>query len=129
MATLFPDKKIMVCANKLQTAIEVMDRLRLAYEYLPAWIKPGILVYNKTEITFANNSSIRAFATSSSASRGFSCQVCIIDEMAFIPKNVIDEFFASVMPVVSSAKDSRPCSSPHLRRNARTFSSCFEGRG
>lgn len=27
--------------------------------------------------------------------------------MAFIPKNVINEFFASVMPVVSSAKDSK----------------------
>lgn len=27
--------------------------------------------------------------------------------MAFIPKNIIDEFFASVMPVVSSAKDSK----------------------
>jgi len=31
----------------------------------------------------------------------------IIDEVAFIPKNVIDEFFASVMPVVSSAKNSK----------------------
>ena len=31
----------------------------------------------------------------------------IIDEMAFIPKSIMDEFFASVMPVVSSAKNSR----------------------
>lgn len=107
MATLFPEKKIMICANKLQTAIEIMDRMRLAYEYLPQWIKPGILVYNKAEITFSNMSSIRAFATSSSASRGFSGQILVIDEMAFIPKNVIDEFFASVMPVVSSAKNSK----------------------
>lgn len=107
LATLFPEKKIMICANKLQTSIEIMDRLRLAYEYLPKFIKPGILVYNKQEITFSNKSTIRAFATSSSASRGFSAQICIIDEMAFIPKNIIDEFFASVMPVVSSAKDSK----------------------
>nr|DAF73078.1 MAG TPA: Terminase [Caudoviricetes sp.] len=35
IATLFPEKKIMICANKLQTAIEIMDRMRLAYEYLP----------------------------------------------------------------------------------------------
>lgn len=27
--------------------------------------------------------------------------------MAFIPKGVMDEFFASVMPVVSSAKNSK----------------------
>lgn len=107
LATLFSEKKIMICANKLQTAIEIMDRLRLAYEYLPSWIKPGIKVYNKGEITFANKSSIRAFATSSSASRGFSGNVVIIDEMAFIPKNIIDEFFASVMPVISSSKASK----------------------
>ena len=107
LASLFSEKKIMICANKLQTAIEIMDRMRIAYEYLPHWIKPGILVYNKSEITFSNMSSIRAFATSSSASRGFSGQILVVDEMAFIPKNVVDEFFASVMPVVSSAKNSK----------------------
>ena len=107
LATLFPEKKIMVCANKLQTSIEIMDRLRIAYEYIPKFLKPGVTVYNKAEISFANKSTIRAFATSSSASRGFSAQVVVIDEMAFIPKNVIDEFFASVMPVVSSAKNSK----------------------
>ena len=107
LATLFSEKKIMICANKLQTAIEIMDRMRIAYEYLPHWIKPAILVYNKSEITFSNMSSIRAFATSSSASRGFSGQILVVDEMAFIPKNVVDEFFASVMPVVSSAKNSK----------------------
>lgn len=31
----------------------------------------------------------------------------IIDEMAFIPKNVIDEFFASVIPIISSSKNSK----------------------
>ena len=90
LATLFSEKKIMICANKLQTAIEIMDRLRLAYDYLPKWLKPKKAVYNKGEITFSNKSSIRAFATSSS-----------------IPKNIIDEFFASVMPVISSAKNSK----------------------
>lgn len=31
----------------------------------------------------------------------------IIDEMAFIPKNIIDDFFASVVPIVSSSKTSK----------------------
>lgn len=75
-ATLFQDKKIMICANKLQTAIEIMDRIRKAYENLPFWIKPGILTYNKSEIAFANGSAIRACSTSSSAARGASCN-CI----------------------------------------------------
>lgn len=72
-ATMFQDKKIMICANKLATAIEIMDRIRKAYENLPFWIKPGILTYNKGEIEFANGSTIRACSTSSSAARGSSC--------------------------------------------------------
>lgn len=84
-----------------------MDRIRRAYEQLPFWIKPGVLVYNKSEITFANMSSIKAFSTSSSGARGTSGNVIIIDEMAFIPKNIIDDFFASVMPVISSSKNSK----------------------
>lgn len=106
-ATLFYDKRILICANKLATAIEVMNRIRKAYEELPFWIKPGIVGYSKSEITFANGSSIRAFSTSSSGARGASGNVLIIDEMAFIPKNIIDEFFASVMPIVSSSKKSK----------------------
>lgn len=31
----------------------------------------------------------------------------IIDEMGFIPKNIIDDFFASVMPIISSSKNSK----------------------
>lgn len=107
LATLFPEQKIMICANKFQTAIEIMNRIRIAYEYLPSFIKPGILVYNKSEISFANQSRICCYSTSSTSSRGSSSNCLIIDEMAFIPKNIMDEFFASVMPVVSSAKNSR----------------------
>lgn len=97
----------MICANKLQTSIEIMDRIRRAYEQLPFWIKPGVLVYNKSEITFSNMSSIKAFSTSSSGARGSSGNVIIIDEMGFIPKNIIDDFFASVMPIISSSKKSK----------------------
>lgn len=84
-----------------------MDRIRRAYEQLPFWIKPGVLVYNKSEVTFSNMSSIKAFSTSSSGARGTSGNVIVIDEMSFIPKNIIDDFFASVMPIISSSKKSK----------------------
>lgn len=76
-ATLFADKKIMICANKQQTALEIMDRIRKAYENIPFFLKPGILTYNKGEIEFANGSIIRATSTSSSAARGSSCN-CVV---------------------------------------------------
>lgn len=71
-ATFFPDKKIMICANKLQTAIEIMGRIQKAYEYLPKFLKASVTVYNKSEIAFANGSVIKGFATGSSSARGFS---------------------------------------------------------
>ena len=107
LATLFKDKKILICANKLATAIDIMNRIRKAYEELPFWIKPGILSYAKGGIEFSNGSSIKAFSTSSSGARGSSAGTLILDEFAFVPKNVADEFFASVMPIVSSSKKSK----------------------
>jgi len=71
-ATFFNEKKIMILANKAQTAIELLGRIETAYEYLPLWIKQAVLEYNKSSITFANMSCIKAFASSSDAARGFS---------------------------------------------------------
>ena len=62
----------MILANKAATALELLGRIETGYEYLPHWIKPACLVFNKGEITFSNLSSIRAFASSSDAARGFS---------------------------------------------------------
>ena len=62
----------MILANKAATALELLERIAIGYEYLPHWIKPACLVYNKGNLTFSNMSSIRAFASSSDAARGFS---------------------------------------------------------
>ena len=71
-AMYHPDKRVMVCGNKLDIAIEIMDRIRLGYEYCPSEIKIGVTTYNKKCIEFENNSIIRCFATGSSGCRGFS---------------------------------------------------------
>ena len=106
-AMYHPDKRVMICGNQLGIAIEIMDRIRLAYEYCPSAIKIGVTTYNKQCIEFENNSTIRCFATGSSGTRGFSANLLILDEAAFIPKHVADEFMASVFPVLSSSKDSK----------------------
>ena len=106
-ATFFPDKKIMICANKLQTAIEIMGRIQKAYEYLPKFLKASVVVYNKSEIAFSNGSVIKGFATGSSSARGFSGNCVILDEFSFVQKNLASDFFASVMPIISSGKNSK----------------------
>lgn len=73
LTTFFPEKKVMILANKLATALELLSRIQTGYEYLPAFLKSGCTVFNKGELSFSNMSSIRAFASSSDAARGFSC--------------------------------------------------------
>ena len=72
----FQDKKILILANKASTASEIMLKIERAYQELPNWLKPSVLVYNKGEIIFGNNSGIRALASSSDQARGFSAN-CI----------------------------------------------------
>ena len=107
LATFFPEKKIMLLANKAATALELLGRIITGYEYLPKWLKAAATVVNKGELSFANMSSIRAFASSSDAARGFSCNTVILDEFAFLNKNIADKLFTSMYPVISSSKNGK----------------------
>jgi hypothetical protein len=94
----------MVVANREQTAINIFKRIRTAYEQLPNFLKPGVKEYGKTGVTFDNDSSIGVSTTTTTAVRGESISVLIIDEMGFIENYLIEEFWSSVIPVVSSGK-------------------------
>lgn len=99
--------RIMLLAQREKTAIELLGRLRMAYEYLPAFLKPAIVTYNKSSIEFSNYSKIEAFATASQGSRGASANILIVDECAFIPDNIANDFMASVYPTVSRDKNAK----------------------
>ena len=92
-------------AQKLDQAIEIMDRLQIAYEYLPAFLKPGVKQWNVKSIEFDNGSILLAAASSSSNIRGKSFGLLYLDEHGHIPR--YQEFAASVLPVLSSGKNSR----------------------
>lgn len=101
------DQRILIVANKEQTAINIFSRIRTAYEKLPNFLKPGVLEYGKTSMKLANGSSIGISTTSSDAGRGESVNVLILDELAFIPNNLVDSFWKSVYPIISSSKKSK----------------------
>lgn len=98
-------KSVALLANKGDTAREILSRIQLAYEYLPHWLKCGIVEWNKGSVEFDNGSKIIAASSSSSAIRGKSQSMVYIDEHAFIEG--WDEFSASVLPTLSSGKDTR----------------------
>jgi hypothetical protein len=106
---------VAVLANKSSTARDILGRLQLAYENLPQWMQQGIIAWNKGNIELENGSKIIAAATSSSAIRGGSYNVIFLDEFAFVPTNVADQFFASVYPTITSGQNTKVIivSTPH----------------
>ena len=103
----YEDQRILIVANKELTAINIFKRVRMAYEMLPNWLKPGVNEYGKTSMTLANGSSIGISTTSSDAGRGDSCNVLILDELAFIDNHLVENFWKSVYPIISSSKKSK----------------------
>ena len=98
---------VAVLANKKTTAMELLGRLQLAYEHLPKWLQQGILIWNKGNIELENGSKILASSTSGSAIRGGSFNIIFLDEFAFVPSNISEEFFSSVYPTFSSGKTTK----------------------
>ena len=96
-----------ILANKATTSRELLSRLQLAYENLPRWMQHGILAWNKGNVELENGSKILAASTSSSAVRGMSFNIIFLDEFAFVPNHIAEQFFSSVYPTISSGKSTK----------------------
>jgi hypothetical protein len=96
-----------ILANKAATARELLDRLQTAYENLPKWMQQGIISWNKGSLELENGSKILAASTSASAVRGMSFNIIFLDEFAFVPNHIADDFFSSVYPTISSGKSTK----------------------
>lgn len=105
--SFFNDKTILIVANKEKTATEILSRVRTAFELLPAFLKPAIKEWQKQSIEFINGSKILITSSSSTAGRSASCNVLLIDECAHLLDHQADEFFTSVLPVISSSKNTK----------------------
>jgi hypothetical protein len=99
-----PNYKVLILANKADTAIEILGKVRYAYEQLPSWMQQGVAEWNKQSLLLENNSMVRAVPTSSSSGRGGSYNLVLLEEFAFVDENIADEFLASVFPVISSGQ-------------------------
>jgi len=98
---------VAILANKAATARDILGRLQLAYENLPKWLQQGVMSWNKGSLDLENGSRVVASSTSSSAVRGGSYNMLFLDEFAFVPQNVAEDFFSSVYPTISSGKSTK----------------------
>ncbi len=110
-----PTVNVAILANKAATARDLLGRLQLAYENLPKWLQQGVMTWNKGSLELENGSKILASSTSASAVRGGSYNIIFLDEFAYVPANVAEQFFSSVYPTISSGKTTKVMivSTPH----------------
>lgn len=105
------DKTVALLANKEKTAHEILRRIKLAIKEMPLWMQQGISDanggWNKGAIGFENGVRVVASSTASTAIRGESISLMLLDEMAHIPNNIADEFMASVYPTIASSQTSK----------------------
>lgn len=105
--TLFSfDKNCLVVANKKSTSLEIIDKIKEFMEGLPFFMKPGIEILRSDRMSFENGCVIKCAATSKTPATGDSLQLLYVDEAAVIAANVIEEFWASIQPTMSSFRGS-----------------------
>jgi hypothetical protein len=94
---------VAILANRLKTAKEeLFSKLQLAYENLPHFLQQGVVEWNKTSFKLENGSRVMCDATSSTAIRGGSYNLLLLDEYAFLPVHVAEEFYSSTYPTISA---------------------------
>ena len=99
------DQNIMIVANKESTAIEIFRRVRMAYEQLPNWLKPGVKEYGKTSMELTNGSRIGISTTTGSAARGMSLNCIDGSSVVTVRDKVTGEIFDTTMEILRSILD------------------------
>jgi hypothetical protein len=108
-------KTVLIASNKNSGAMEMISRIQFAYQNVPMWLKPGVTEdgWNKHSMKFENESRIISEATSEDSGRGMSISLLYLDEFAFVPANIADEFWTSITPTLSTGGDCIISSTPN----------------
>jgi phage terminase large subunit GpA-like protein len=99
--------RVAVLAHKGDQAVELLKRVKMAFEYLPTWLQQGVTKWNEGDIAFENGSFIQAAATSSGSVRGRSYDFVYMDELAHVELNEQEDFFTSTFPTITSGDDTK----------------------
>lgn len=95
-------ERVLIIANKRDTAIEMANKIRNFLDQWPEWINVGFSPDKNSESRFRlnNGSEVKAVATSPDALRGFTPTVLVFDEAAYIEAG--EDFWAASMASLST---------------------------
>ena len=101
------DKNVMIVANKGDTAVEIVDKVKSIYSLLPFFLKPGVKTWNQKSLTFDNGCRIKTSARTKTPAIGFTIDLLYLDEFAHIPSNIIEPYYTAAFPTVSAVQNSK----------------------
>ena len=95
-------EKILIIANKLDTAVEMANKVRHFIEQWPKWVGIGFSSEKNSARHFKlnNDCEVKAVATSKDALRGYTPTILIFDEAAYIDAD--SDFWAASMASLST---------------------------
>ena len=95
-------EKILIIANKLDTSVEMANKIRSFTEQWPAWVGVGFSPDKNAQRHFklTNDCEVKAVATSKDALRGYTPTILIFDEAAFIEAD--GDFWSACMASLST---------------------------
>ena len=95
-------EKVLIIANKLDTSVEMANKIRAFIEQWPDWVGIGFSVEKNSQRHFKlnNGCEVKAVATSKDALRGYTPTILIFDEAAFIEAD--GDFWSACMASLST---------------------------
>jgi hypothetical protein len=95
-------EKVLIIANKLDTSLEMANKIRNFVSQWPSWVGIDFAVEKNSQKHYKlnNGSEVKAVATSKDALRGFTPTILIFDEAAFIEAD--SDFWAACMASLST---------------------------
>ena len=121
------DRNIAIVANKGKTASDIIRKVKDVFEGLPFYMKPGIVGLAKTTITLENGCYLMSATTNPTSVTGQSVNILYLDEAAHIPVNIMEEFWRSVYPTLSSFKQSQIIISSTPKGKQNLFYRLYDG--
>jgi hypothetical protein len=77
-------ERVLILANKQETAVEFLNKITGFIKQLPDWSSVSFDKSSQKHVKLSNGSELKAVATSTDALRGYTPTIMILDEAAFI---------------------------------------------
>jgi hypothetical protein len=97
------DRNLAILANKQDTAFEIVSKVKDVFRGLPFFMKPGIFTIGEGGMRLDNGCHLTSQATTKTAQIGYTIHVLYADEFAHIQSNIVNDFWRSVYPTLSSS--------------------------